>query len=390
MAVETQHGNTAHTDGKWGEAPVQVRSARFKSSDVNDFPELTGRELEWRYTPVARVTSLLGKLDGGHYDYELSGIDSDHVSWIPRTDKLVGSSEGIPEDKVSANAWTHFKDALHIDVPAGFVGTEPIIIKRDSLGNAPRAAHIVITAGTGSKALVVIDNLGSAQLAENVEIDVADDANLTVVSIQDWQQTAIHHSSHWMRLGNKSRLKHILVSLGGDFARLLPTVKFAAEGGDVELWGLTFADAGQHLEQQVFVDHAARNCKSRVAYKSALQGTDAHTVWIGDVLIRDLAFGTDSYELNRNLLLTKNSRADSVPNLEIETGDIVGAGHASATGRFDDEQLFYLQARGISEHDARRLVVFGFLMEIVQEVGDPSIESRLESTLEHELAKQVI
>ena len=114
-----------------------------------------------------------------------------------------------------------------------------------------------------------------------------------------------------------------------------------------------------------------RNCRSRVTYKGALQGEGAHTVWVGDVLIRADAEGTDTYELNRNLVLTDGARADSVPNLEIETGEIAGAGHASATGRFDDEQLFYLQARGIPEDEARRLVVRGFFAELVQQIGVP-------------------
>jgi Fe-S cluster assembly protein SufD len=118
-----------------------------------------------------------------------------------------------------------------------------------------------------------------------------------------------------------------------------------------------------------------------------LQGKGAHTVWVGDVLIRETAEGTSTYELNRNLLLTDGARADSVPNLEIETGKIIGAGHASASGRFDDEQLFYLQARGISEHEARRLVVRGFLHEIIQKVGVEEIENRLMAAVEQELEK---
>jgi Fe-S cluster assembly protein SufD len=122
-----------------------------------------------------------------------------------------------------------------------------------------------------------------------------------------------------------------------------------------------------------------------VTYKGALQGHGARTVWVGDVLIGRTATGTDSYEQNRNLVLTEGTRADSVPNLEIETGDILGAGHASATGRFDDEQLFYLQARGIPEDEARRLVVRGFLSEIVQQVGSAALEERLQLAIEAEL-----
>jgi Fe-S cluster assembly protein SufD len=110
-------------------------------------------------------------------------------------------------------------------------------------------------------------------------------------------------------------------------------------------------------------------------------------VWIGDVLIRPTAPGTDSYEENRNLLLTEGTRADSVPNLEIETGDIAGAGHASASGRFDDEQLFYLQSRGIPEDEARRLVVRAFLSAIIQRIGVPEVQEQLEFAIEAELSE---
>ena len=100
--------------------------------------------------------------------------------------------------------------------------------------------------------------------------------------------------------------------------------------------------------------------------------------------------GTDSYEQNRNLVLSEGTRADSIPNLEIETGEILGAGHARATGRFDDEQLFYLQARGITEQEARRLVVLGFLTEIIQKIGKPELEQRLQASIDDELNRSAV
>jgi Fe-S cluster assembly protein SufD len=151
--------------------------------------------------------------------------------------------------------------------------------------------------------------------------------------------------------------------------------------------GVYFATSGQFFEHRMFVDHKVPNAKSRVNYKGALAGDGAHTVWIGDVFIRAAAEGTDTYELNRNLLLSDGARADSVPNLEIETGEIVGAGHASTTGRFDDEQLFYLMSRGINAADARRLVVRGFFNEIVSEIGVEEIQERLMDRIDGELAK---
>ena len=167
------------------------------------------------------------------------------------------------------------------------------------------------------------------------------------------------------------------------------TVEYAGPGGAAELLGLYFADAGQHLEHRLFVDHNAPKTRSHVIYKGALQGEGAHTVWIGDVLIRKVAEGIETYEENRNLVLTDGCRADSVPNLEIETGEIEGAGHASATGRFDDEQLFYLRSRGIAENEARRLVVHGFFDDLIRKIGVPELEEQLLATVEAELAKNV-
>ena len=236
-----------------------------------------------------------------------------------------------------------------------------------------------------SKAVVVLDHTGSAVHSGAVEVRVGDSADVTLVSLQDWADDSVHLSAQATSVGRDARFKSVVVSLGGDLVRLNPTVDFAGPGGAVELLGLAFADAGQHLEHRLLVTHDVANCQSRVTYKTAAQGVDAHSVWIGDVLIKPEATGTDTYELNRNLLLSDEARADSVPNLEIETGEIAGAGHASATGRFDELQLFYLQARGIPADEARRMVVRGFFAEVLQRIGVPSLEERLLEAIDKEL-----
>ena len=245
--------------------------------------------------------------------------------------------------------------------------------------------HVQVRAEQFAEAAIVLDHRGSGTYADNVEFVIGDGARLTVVSVQDWADDAVHVSEQHLRLGRDAQLKHIVVTLGGDLVRVSPTATFADHGGDVEMLGLYFADAGQHQEHRLFVDHAVPHCKSNVMYKGALQGDGAHGVWIGDVLIRAAAEGTRTYELNRNLVLTAGARADSVPNLEIETGEIDGAGHASATGRFDDEQLFYLQSRGIAEEAARRLVVRGFFHEILVKIDIPEVRERLQAAIEAEL-----
>ena len=378
-----QLGYKKHTDGGWGLVPIQTRSERFASTHVEDFPAVTGREAVWKLTPIDRVSDLIdGPLDGGEYEFEASQADGFDVRWVDRTDVRVGSA-GTPEERASANAWTQFDRALAITVSGEETST--LRVRRSALGTSARAAHVIIDAKPFSTGLVILANSGQARLTENVEIIVGDGANLTVVTVQQWDEDAVHLASHFTTVGRDARVKHVVVTLGGSVVRVNPSTHLNAQGGEVEALGLYFADAGQHLEQQVYVNHDAPHTRSRVTYKGALQGAGARTVWIGDVLIRQTATGTDSYEQNRNLVLTDGTRADSVPNLEIETGDIAGAGHASATGRFDDEQLFYLQARGIPEEEARRLVVRGFLTEIVQQIGDPELQERLEIAIEEEL-----
>ena len=382
-ASETiQHGLSEHSHG-FG-VPIQTRSERVKSTKLEDFAEISTREEQWRYIG----SDELGGLDKSGLE-EFSGditattAEGVETSWIESDHALFGSA-GTPEDRVSAAGWEAAKAAYLISVHA-HSSPEPSSIEIKSLVSDPSALHLIVHAAKGSQATVVLDHNGDAVLSENIEIIVDDEASLTLVSIQEWNTKSIHSSAQYAKLGRNSKFKHVVVSLGGSVVRVTPSAYFDAPGGDVSLFGLYFADAGQYLEHRIFVDHSKPNCKSRVTYKGALQGQKAHTVWVGDVLIRAAAEGTDTYELNRNLLLTDGARADSVPNLEIETGQIQGAGHASASGRFDDEQLFYLQARGIDELEARRLVVRGFLMEIVQQIGISELEDRLAQAIENEL-----
>ncbi|HCB59830.1 MAG TPA: Fe-S cluster assembly protein SufD [Arthrobacter bacterium] len=376
----------SHSHGGGVGIPDSSRAGRLTSYNLADFKPLTGLEEDWRFTPLKRLRGLHSAvLAGAAPTVTVSGPAQVTVETVARGDKRIGSA-GIPEDRVSANAWENFSEATVITVPAEFEAGAEITVVIEGTSTEAAAQHLVIVAEKFSKAVVVLDHQGSAVVSENIEIVVEDGANLTVVSLQEWNADAVHASSQQARIGRDAKLKHVVVSLGGDLVRVTPSARFTAPGGEVEMYGLYFADAGQHLEQRLFVDHAVANCTSNVLYKGALQGRNAHAVWVGDVLIRKEAEGTDSYEANRNLLLTDGARADSVPNLEIETGLIKGAGHASATGRLDDQHLFYLMARGIPEDVARRLVVRGFLHEIIQQIKVPALEERLTEAVERELA----
>jgi len=363
------------------QAPVQTRSERPRSYDPADFVTPTGREVNWRHTPMDRIGALLDRAE------QSAEALSVRVSGVADATLGVGESPRgsafEPEDLPSAIAWTAAARARHIVVEGE--PAEPILVEIEGAGGVAHE-HIVIEARPNAHGTVLLRHTGAASFAENVEIIVGDGAQLQVVSIQEWQDDAVHLSSHQALVGRDGSLRHFVVSFGGGVVRVNPSVRLSGAGSHASVYGIGFCDAGQHLENQVYVFHEGTETSADVLYKSALQGASAHTVWIGDVLIGPKAVGTESYEANRNLVLTEGARADSIPNLEIETGDIRGAGHASATGRFDDEQLFYLRSRGIDEAEARRLVVLGFLSEVVQRIGIPDLEAELIANIERELA----
>ncbi|MBW3085423.1 hypothetical protein KEM60_01623 [Austwickia sp. TVS 96-490-7B] len=369
--------------------PEQSRGERRTSFDPADFPVPHGREEEWRYTPLDRLQGLLNAPDFDAAGLTLtSRTDQNvHVSTVTRDEARALASAGRPGDRGAVLADASAAQVTVVRITADAHLTEPIVIDQVGLGqDAPVAAHLVVLAERHSQAAVVLRFSGAATLADRVEIVAEDGAHLTVVTVHEWQDDAIHLSEHDVYVGRDADVRHITATLGGHLVRQSTNTRYAAPGGSFEGLGVYFADAGQHLEHRLFVDHDTPNCRSNVVYKGALQGASAHTVWVGDVLIRATAHGTDTYELNRNLVLTDGARADSVPNLEIETGDIVGAGHASATGRFDDEQLFYLMARGIPQDEARRLVVRAFFADIVNKIGIQEISEHLMAVVDDELA----
>ena len=368
-------------------AVADARPRRIASFDLDAFPVPRGKEEDWRFTPLRRLRGLHNgdATAGGQVSVDVDAPDGVTVETVARDDARLGAA-GAPTDRVSAAAWNGFDKATVVTVAGEAVPDRPVWVSvRGQGADAAAFGHLLIDVEPNACAVVVLDHAGPVTFADNVELVVGDNATLTLVSLQDWADGSVHLTHHRALVGRDAKLKAVHVTLGGEVVRVAPSVSYAGPGGDADLWGLYFADSGQHLEHRLFVEHEVPSCKSRVTYKGALQGDGAHTVWIGDVLIGAKAVDTDTYELNRNLVLTDGARADSVPNLEIETGEVAGAGHASATGRFDDEQLFYLQSRGIPEDEARRLVVRGFFHEVLQQIGIDDLEARLVAKVELEL-----
>jgi Fe-S cluster assembly protein SufD len=366
-------------------SPTGTPAERFTSRNPDDFPTPNTSQEDWRFTPLARIREFFEPFEpdgmGTGHNTVPAGA---HVDVVDPSQLTAFGQALDPADRVSALAMARARRGLHVRVDAGQEPAEPILLRRVGAGGRGYVHHVV-EIGANARATVVIDHTGLIRAAANVEVIVGDGAHVTVVAVNRAERGSVQLSTYAALVGRDASYRHVNVALGGSVVRMVPTVRFAGPGGQAELLGISFAGDEQHFEGRLFIDHAVPNCTSNVLYKNALLGTSARTVWIGDVRIRPAATGTSTYEMNRNLLLSDGARADSVPNLEIETGDITGAGHASATGRFDDLQLFYLQSRGIPEDEARRLVVRGFFVDVIERIGLPELQRQLMTEIEARL-----
>ncbi|MGM5593663.1 Fe-S cluster assembly protein SufD [Corynebacterium glucuronolyticum] len=368
----------------------------FASFNVDDFPVPHVKDEVWRYVPLRRLRGLHDGTFSTAVPAQVSveipaGADGVTYEKVARDDARIGRTGG-GVDRGAAQAWTSSTEGHIVTFAKNSTTTEPVIITITGSGPDVTAfGNLVVEVEDGATASVQIHTVGTGTLADNHEYLVGDNARLSVVVHEDWDDDAVHLGAEVAELGRDAVLRHNVALFGGSVVRLQPRVKYLAPGGDAELLGVYFADDGQFFEQRMLVDHSQPNCRSNVLYKGALQGDkttrtpDARTAWIGDVLIRANAQGTDTYEANRNLVLTEGARADAVPNLEIETGSIVGAGHAATVGRFDDEQLFYLLSRGIPEAEARKLIVHGFFSEVIARIPVEGLRETLEAKITEEL-----
>lgn len=357
------------------EAPPSDLAPRIRSNRADSFPAITGREEEWRFTPVKQIADFLQDSPRPDLRVSTSSGTGNGVTCVEVPIAEVADGwEAI--DLPSAIARQNVRSAIVVTIAPEVDASEPVVLHL--AGDTDGAyGHIVIDAQRHSRATVVLEHDPQIDVSGAIVTHIGEGADLTVLSAwngegsgrQLWQMPAF--------VERDAQFRGLVVSLAGSFLRLCPSVEYRGPGGSAEIWGAFLADGSEYQEHRIFVDHATPHCTSKVIYKGALSGADSHTVWIGDVLVRREAVGIETYELNRNLLLNDGPRADSVPNLELETGDVLGAGHASATGRFDDEQLFYLQSRGIPENLARQLVVRGFFADVIASISDASVREAM-------------
>ncbi|WP_304410829.1 Fe-S cluster assembly protein SufD [Corynebacterium stationis] len=376
-------------------AGYQTKGDLPTSFDVDAFEVPGGRDEEWRFVSLRRLRGL----HNGSFAESLKVVPQQTNVTAPegvKVETVDGTNErlraaGAPSDRVAAQAWTSMPEATLITIDPETRSDEPIEVTISGAGEGNVSfGATTFDVGRHAEVTLVVKYEGSGTHADNLGFVIGDGAHVTVIIDADWNNDAVHLSNQSIVMGRDSVMRHNSAIFGGEVVRIFPRVRYTAPGGDAELLGVYFADAGQYFENRLLVDHSVPNCRSNVLYKGALQGTkenEARTCWVGDVLIRSSAPGTDTYETNNNLILSDGARADSIPNLEIETGEISGAGHAATVGRFDDLELFYLMSRGIPADEARRLIIRGFFNEVIHRIPVQSLSEELERRVAVELEK---
>lgn len=389
MTTATENKTVSNASG------VQTKGDAFASFNVDDFEVPHGRSEDWRFVSLRKLRGLHNGefAEAVAQDVHVQAGEGVTSETVAKDDSRIGRV-GAPNDRVAAQAWTAMPQAQYVGVAKDTKLAEPVTVTISGKGSDVTSfGATTIELENGAEAVVHLRYEGSGTHADNVEFIVGDNARLTVIVDAQWNKDAVHIGAQRAQLGRDAVLHHTVVTFGGEVVRITPSVRYTAQGGDAEMLGLYFADSGQYIENRLLVDHSVANCRSNVLYKGALQADpsdprkEARTCWVGDVLIRADAQNTDTYETNRNLVLSENARADAIPNLEIETGEIAGAGHAATVGRFDDEHMFYLQSRGIPEESARRMIIRGFFTEVINKIPAEFIREDLEKRVSEELTQ---
>ena len=307
------------------------------------------------------------------------GVTVAALAEAPAGADLLGSVAGPVDPFVDLNT-AFVGDGLVVQVPPEVVVDHPLLVLHwvDSPGAAvfPR---LIVHAGPSS-GIRVLDHVASPAgiaplVVPVVELEVAEGADVGYLSIQDLDHQAWQVAYQASRVGERATLSSSVVALGGSYARVRTDSELAGREATSHLLAAYFGDGEQMHDFRTLQDHAAPRTTSNLLFKGAVEH-DSHAVYSGLIRVRKGAAGTDAQQTNRNLVLTAGARADSVPNLEIEEND-VRCTHASAVGPVDEDQRYYLEARGVPPRVAERLIVLGFFDDILANEHAPVPSLRL-------------
>jgi Fe-S cluster assembly protein SufD len=304
---------------------------------------------------------------------------------LDRKDKRIGALVELKDKIAAANAalWRH---GLLVEVPAGVELAEPLHVRiASTIAGATLPTRLLVVAGENSSFTLIEEHVSAAEGLDAftncaVEVHVGAGAKLELVSLQRLSHATWHFADQRARLARGAQLDWVCIGLGSRKGKTRVYNDLAEAGATSRVTGVYFADGSQHLDYDTYQEHAAPHTNSDFLFRGALRD-EATAVWRGMIRVEPEAQGTDAYQENRNLLLSRQAHANSVPGLEILAND-VRCSHGATVGQVDRQQLYYLMSRGMSENEAERLIVRGFFAEALDRIEREPVREALAAALE--------
>jgi Fe-S cluster assembly protein SufD len=303
--------------------------------------------------------------------------------------KHLGSAVSQEQGKFAALNTAFWNGGTFLYIPRGVRVELPFRSFRWITGEGTSVfGRTLVVAGREAE-LTVIDELASGDFTTQTlslgatEIFAEDGAQVNYFAVQRWGRGVVHMTTDRLVSGRDARITTLNVALGSDVSRADIQCRLQAPGAHVDMLGLYIAEGTQHLDHQTLQDHIAPHASSNLLFKGALT-QKGRSVFRGLIRVHPGAQRTDAYQTNRNLILSNEARADSLPNLEIAADD-VRCSHAATVGQLDEEEIFYLQSRGIHKKEAIRLVIFGFFGEVLNQITLEDVKAELVRAIERKL-----
>ncbi|HEX2049841.1 MAG TPA: Fe-S cluster assembly protein SufD [Actinomycetota bacterium] len=377
--------------------PGWLAERRLHAFDVFeklDLPDPKGDE--WRYVDVRRfdfdafaapepgrpsVPTLPDELvRKGVVVVDLPTAAADHAELLHRH---FFTEVPVDEHKFTALHGAFVTDGVLVYVPRDVDVDVPIELVRGLPDGGSTFPHTTIVVGEHAR-VTVVDRFASggarpSLAASVVEVDAGRGATVNYVSLQTWSRATHHFQTQRFTGRRDSTVRSLAVNLGSAFARTQVESVLEGEGSFSEMLGLYFADADQHFAQRTLQSHDAANATSDLLYKGALKER-GRSEYSGLIRVAPGAQGTDAYQANRNLVLSDDAVARSIPQLEIEANE-VRCTHGATVSPVEEEHLFYLMSRGIDRVTAQKLVVFGFFGEVLDRIRVPGVRDELSAAI---------
>jgi len=305
------------------------------------------------------------------------------------------ATEALPpeEGKFSSLNAALWVDGIFLFVPKGVQLELPIRVTRwlSEAGTAYMSRVLIVAENHSQVSYVdeVVSNDFTTQMFTSTaaEVIAKDGAQVQFVSVQRLGRGSFYHSVQRTLANRDATLDTLNVGLGASVSRVDLNAKLLGPGATSDMLGLYFGDGSQHFDFNTSQDHTVPNTSSDLLYKGALDGA-SRSVFRGIIRVHEGAQRTDAYQTNRNLLLSNDARADSLPNLEIEADD-VKCSHGATVGELDADAKFYLMSRGLDRVQAERLVVLGFLGEVLARLPLGGVGEKVTRVIEEKLAQHV-